>query len=176
MMGFVGRSYLETACAGRGDHDDGRDVRLEGQEKTGSVVGRKRSAEPESAVRRSRRLSRIGCPDHFVESHCSLEHYRYSSDHTATELYSCAVHQQIRVALRPGMMRVELGRSSHHCYSNLKAVIVGYSGIVNPRIHADPAPGMKLGELGLNSHRCLSFARRKSTRSCCFGSAKSISM
>lgn len=171
-MGFVSRSYPETACAGRGDRDAGRDDRLEDQKRTGSLVGCKSS---ESAVRRAVRLTRIGCPDHFVKSPCSLEHYRYSSPHTATELYSYVVHQQIRVALRPGRTLVELERSSHHCCSSLKAVTVSYSGIVHRRIHADPAPGKKLVVLGLNSHRCLSFVRRKSTRNCCSGSAKSIS-
>ena len=122
-MGFVGRSYPERVCAGHGDRDDDRDARLEGQERTDSVVARKKSAKPESAVRRAVRLSRIGCPDHFVKSQCSLEHCRYSSVHTVTELYAYAVHQQIRVVLRPDMKLVELGRSSHHC-SSLKAVTV----------------------------------------------------
>lgn len=122
-MGFVGRSYPETACVGRGDRDDGRDVRLEDQERTDFVVVRKKSAKPESAVRRAVRLSRTGCPDHFVKSQRSLEHYRYSSVHTVTELYAYAVHQQIRVVLRPDMTLVELGRSRHHC-SSLKAVTV----------------------------------------------------
>lgn len=124
MMCFVGRNYPETACAGRDDRDDGRDVRLEDQEKTDSVVARKKSARSDSAVRRSVRLSRIGCPDHSVESQCSLEHYRYSSVHTVPELSAYAVHQMIRVVLMPGMTPVELGRSSHHRCSSQKSVSV----------------------------------------------------
>ena len=59
-----------------------------------------------------------------MESHCSFEHYRYSSVHMMTESYASAVHQQIRVVLRPGMTLVELERSSYHCCSSLKAVTV----------------------------------------------------
>ena len=124
MMDFVGRNYPETASAGRAGRDDGRDVQLEDQEKTDSAVGRKNSAKPESAVRRQARLTRIGCPDHFVESQCSLEHCRYPSVHMVTELYAFAVHQLIRVVLRRGMTLVELGRNSHYWCLSLKTVTV----------------------------------------------------
>lgn len=41
MMSFVSRIHPVTACADRGDRDDGRDVRLKNQERLDSVVGRK---------------------------------------------------------------------------------------------------------------------------------------
>ncbi len=70
------------------------------------------------------------------------------------------------------MRMVELGRSSQHCCSGLQVALVAAPGIVHPQIHAGPAPGMMRGELVLNSHRCLSFARQRSTRSCCSDSAR----
>ena len=93
MMCPVGRSYPAMAFDGRGDRDDDRDVRLKDREKTESVVGRKNSAKIESAAHMAVRLSRIGCPDHFVESHCSFEHYCYSSVQASPALYAYAVPQ-----------------------------------------------------------------------------------
>lgn len=175
-MCLVDRSYPGTACDGRGGRDDDRDPHLEDQERTSSVVDRTNSAKPESAAHMAVRLSRIGFPVHFVESHCSLENFRYSGVQVGPALYSYAVYQQILVVLRPGTTLVELGRSSHHCYSSLHVVVVvACAGVVHPQIRAGPAPGKSLVELGLNNHRCLSFAHQ-STHSCCFDSTKSIGM
>ena len=75
------------------------------------------------------------------------------------------------------MTLVELGRSSHHCYSNLHAAVVAaWTGVAHSQIRADPAPGMMLVELGLHNHRYLSFAHQRSNRNCCFDSAKSMRM
>lgn len=95
MMGLVGRSYPVTACVGRGDRDDDRDVHLEDQQRTDSVVGRKDSAKLESAVHKVVRLSRIGCPDHIVMIQRSLEHFRCSSVQELPTLFALpapAVH------------------------------------------------------------------------------------
>ena len=40
-MGFVSHIHPVTACADRGDRDDGRDVHLKHPERIDSVVGRK---------------------------------------------------------------------------------------------------------------------------------------
>ena len=82
----MGCSYPATAYDGRGDRDQGGDAHLEDQEKIDSVVGCKNSAKLEPAVHMAVRLNRIGCPDHFVESRCSLEHYRYSIVQDVIEL------------------------------------------------------------------------------------------
>ena len=130
MRCLVGRSYSVTACVGRGDHDDDRDVRLEDQRRTDSVVDRKDSAKLESAVHKAVHRSRIGWPDHIVKSQRSLEHRRCSSVQALPKLSALlllgayAVSQQILVVLRPDMMLVELVRSSHHCCSSLHAVAV----------------------------------------------------
>lgn len=163
----VGCSYPVTACDGRGDRDDDRDARSEDQERTDFVAGRKKSA-----VHMATHLSRIGCPDRFVQHHCSLEDCCYSSVQVPPDIRAYDVHQQIRVVLRIEMTLVELGRGSPHCCSALRAVLVALAGAVHPQIHAGLAPDMMLVELGLNSHRCLSFARWRNTRSCCSGSAK----
>ena len=126
MMCPVDRSYLATVFDGRGDRCDARDVHSKDRERTESVDGRKNSAKIESAAHMAVRLSRIGCPDHFVESHCSFEHYCYSSVQALPAPYAYAVPQQIRVDLRLGMRR-----SSHHCCSGLQVVLVAAPGIVH---------------------------------------------
>ena len=74
------------------------------------------------------------------------------------------------------MTPVELERSRHHCCSCLHRVLAASSGVAHSLTRVDRAHDMMPVELGPNNHRCLSFARRWSTRSCCSGSAKSISM
>ena len=55
------------------------------------------------------------------------------------------------------MTLAELGKGSHHCCSNLQAVVALF-GDGQLQVRAGLAPGMMLVELGLNSHRCWSFA------------------
>ena len=86
MLWLVGCSYSATAYDGRGDRDGGRNFHLEDQEKSDPVAGCKNSAKLEPAVHMAVRLSRIGYPDHFVESRCSLELYRYSIVQEGLEL------------------------------------------------------------------------------------------
>lgn len=103
LMCLVGHSYPVRACGDHGDRDDDLGVRLEDQERTDSVVGRKCSANFDSAVHMAVRLSCAGCPDQFVKNYCSLEHYRYSSVQSLLELAAYAVQQQIRVVPMPDM-------------------------------------------------------------------------
>ena len=78
MLCLVHRSHPVAAYYGRDDRGGDRGARLEDQERIGSVVVRK-SGRPEFAVHMAVRLSRTGCPVHFVKSYHSLGSYRCPS-------------------------------------------------------------------------------------------------
>ena len=175
MLCLVDRTHPVTAYYGRDDRGGDRGARLVDQKRTGFVVARKKSGRPEFAVHMAVRLSRTGCPVHYVKSYYSLGSYRYPSVQLGIAQQQHGVHQQIRVVPKSYTTLVELERSSRHCCPETVVAEAG-AVAVYPQKHAVLALGMTLVEPVLSSLHCLNFARRWNIRNCCSGPAESISI
>ena len=126
-------------------------------ERIDSVIGRMNSA-----VHMTVRRSRTGFLDHTVKNQCGLAYYRYSIVQVPTASGPRVVHRRILVVPRTDtMLEEELGKSSYHHCSSLRAVVAAARvHVVHWRIHAGLVPGTMLVGLGLNNHRRLSYAHR----------------